>query len=55
MAMMSLYMLQKLKTSRLEAKKVATKFVNRRPNDRIGIVVYAGESFKHLLQAIKAL
>ncbi len=35
-----------LKPSRLEAlKKVATKFVNRRPNDRIGIVVYAGESF----------
>lgn len=35
-----------LKPSRLEAlKKVATRFVNRRPNDRIGIVVYAGESF----------
>ncbi len=35
-----------LRPSRLEAlKKVAVDFVNRRPNDRIGIVVYAGESF----------
>jgi len=35
-----------LKPNRLEAlKKVATTFVNKRPNDRIGIVVYAGESF----------
>ncbi len=35
-----------LKPNRLEAlKKVATEFVNRRPNDRIGIVIYAGESF----------
>jgi len=35
-----------LKPNRLEAlKAVATNFVNRRPNDRIGIVVYAGESF----------
>ncbi len=35
-----------LKPSRLEAlKKVATEFVNKRPNDRIGIVIYAGESF----------
>jgi len=35
-----------LKPNRLEAlKTVATKFVNKRPNDRIGIVVYAGESF----------
>ena len=35
-----------LKPNRLEAlKAVATKFVNKRPNDRIGIVVYAGESF----------
>ena len=35
-----------LKPNRLEAlKKVAVNFVNRRPNDRIGIVVYAGESF----------
>lgn len=35
-----------LKPNRLEAlKRVATNFVERRPNDRIGIVVYAGESF----------
>ena len=35
-----------LKPNRLEAlKRVATAFVNKRPNDRIGIVVYAGESF----------
>ena len=35
-----------LKPNRLEAlKNVATKFVQKRPNDRIGIVVYAGESF----------
>lgn len=35
-----------LKPNRLEAlKKVANEFVNQRPNDRIGIVVYAGESF----------
>lgn len=35
-----------LKPNRLEAlKTVATNFVNKRPNDRIGIVVYAGESF----------
>ena len=35
-----------LKPNRLEALKiVATDFVNQRPNDRIGIVVYAGESF----------
>ncbi len=35
-----------LKPNRLEAlKRVATDFVNRRPNDRIGIVSYAGESF----------
>jgi len=35
-----------LKPNRLEAlKNVAIKFVNQRPNDRIGIVVYAGESF----------
>lgn len=35
-----------LKPNRLEAlKRVAGDFVNRRPNDRIGIVVYAGESF----------
>lgn len=35
-----------LKPNRLEAlKKVANEFVSQRPNDRIGIVVYAGESF----------
>ena len=35
-----------LRPNRLEAlKKVAIKFVNQRPNDRIGIVAYAGESF----------
>jgi len=35
-----------LKPNRLEAlKAVAIKFVNKRPNDRIGIVVYAGESY----------
>jgi Ca-activated chloride channel family protein len=35
-----------LKPNRLEAlKKVAIDFVDRRPNDRIGVVVYAGESF----------
>ncbi|NQX81197.1 MAG: VWA domain-containing protein [Flavobacteriaceae bacterium] len=35
-----------LKPNRLEAlKKVAINFVDKRPNDRIGIVVYAGESY----------
>ncbi len=35
-----------LKPNRLEAlKAVASRFVTQRPNDRIGIVVYAGESF----------
>lgn len=35
-----------LSPNRLEAlKKVAIDFVNKRPNDRIGIVGYAGESF----------
>ena len=35
-----------LRPNRLEAlKKVAINFVNKRPNDRIGIVAYAGESF----------
>ena len=35
-----------LKPNRLQAlKKVAIDFIDRRPNDRIGIVVYAGESF----------
>ncbi|GGG91840.1 BatA protein [Polaribacter pacificus] len=39
-------MAKDLKPNRLEAlKNVATDFVNQRPNDRIGIVVYAGESF----------
>lgn len=32
--------------NRLEAaKRVATEFVNRRPTDRIGIVIFSGESF----------
>jgi len=35
-----------LKPNRLEAaKKVAKKFIANRPNDRIGLVVFAGESF----------
>lgn len=35
-----------LKPNRLEAlKDVATTFVDNRPNDRIGLVVYAGESY----------
>lgn len=35
-----------LKPNRLEAlKNVAADFVSQRPNDRIGIVAYAGESF----------
>ncbi|MEZ4838236.1 VWA domain-containing protein [Flavobacterium sp.] len=35
-----------LKPNRLESlKKVATKFVKDRPNDRFGIVVYAAESY----------
>ncbi len=35
-----------LSPNRLEQlKKVAVNFVNNRPNDRIGIVAYAGESF----------
>lgn len=35
-----------LKPNRLESlKKVATNFVNDRPNDRFGIVVYAAESY----------
>jgi Ca-activated chloride channel family protein len=35
-----------LKPNRLGAlKKVASKFINRRPNDRIGLVEYAGESY----------
>lgn len=35
-----------LKPNRLEAlKTVAEKFVDKRPNDRIGVVLYAGESY----------
>lgn len=35
-----------LKPNRLEAlKKVAAEFIKERPNDRIGLVVYSGESF----------
>ncbi len=35
-----------LKPNRLEAlKEVAGKFINARPNDRIGLVEYAGESY----------
>jgi Ca-activated chloride channel family protein len=35
-----------LHPNRLEAlKKVATRFINQRPNDRFGIVAYAGESY----------
>ncbi|MEZ4794790.1 MAG: VWA domain-containing protein [Flavobacteriaceae bacterium] len=35
-----------LKPNRLEAlKDVAAKFINARPNDRIGLVEYAGESY----------
>jgi Ca-activated chloride channel family protein len=35
-----------LKPSRLEAlKNVASRFIKRRPNDRIGLVEYAGESY----------
>ncbi len=43
----SLSMLTKdLRPNRLEAlKKVAAGFIKDRPNDRIGLVVYAGESF----------
>lgn len=37
---------QDLKPNRMEAlKKVAVNFIEKRPNDRIGLVVYAGESF----------
>ena len=35
-----------LKPNRLEAAKdVATQFINSRPNDNIGLIVFAGESF----------
>jgi len=34
------------KPSRIEAaKEVATEFINARPNDRIGLVIFSGESF----------
>jgi len=37
---------QDLKPDRLEAaKKVAVQFVSGRPNDRIGLVIFSGESF----------
>lgn len=37
---------QDLQPNRIEAaKNVAEEFVRRRPNDRIGVVVFAGESF----------
>lgn len=37
---------QDLKPNRLSAlKKVASEFIDDRPNDRIGLVVYGGESF----------
>ena len=37
---------QDLKPNRLEAlKSVAAKFINDRKNDRIGLVIYAGESY----------
>lgn len=40
---------QDFKPNRFEAsKKVATKFVNSRQNDNIGLVVFAGESFSLL-------
>ncbi|KOS06899.1 aerotolerance regulator BatA [Flavobacterium akiainvivens] len=39
-------MARDLKPDRLEAlKKVAARFVDGRPNDRIGLVVYAGEAY----------
>lgn len=37
---------QDFKPNRLEAlKKVASEFIERRKNDRVGIVIYAGESY----------
>lgn len=39
-------MAEDLKPNRLEAaKKVATQFINERPNDRFGLVVYSAQSF----------
>lgn len=38
-----------LKPNRIEAaKKVAIEFVNRRPTDRIGLVIFSGESFSQV-------
>jgi len=38
--------LQDFKPNRIEAaKKIGIEFINMRPNDRIGLVVFAGESF----------
>ena len=38
--------LQDFKPNRIEAaKKIGTEFIDMRPNDRIGLVVFAGESF----------
>jgi Ca-activated chloride channel family protein len=44
-----------LKPNRMEAlKRVASDFADERPNDRIGLVVYASEAYtKHRLPAIK--
>jgi hypothetical protein len=36
-------------------KRVASDFADERPNDRIGLVVYASEAKKHRLPAIKEL
>ena len=37
---------QDLKPNRLEASKdVAAQFINKRSNDRIGLVVFSGEKF----------
>ena len=39
-----------LKPNRLSAlKEVAADFIDQRPNDRIGLVVYAGESYTKTL------
>jgi Ca-activated chloride channel family protein len=45
-----------LKPNRMEAlKRVASDFADERPNDRIGLVVYASEAYtKHRLPAIKS-
>jgi Ca-activated chloride channel family protein len=37
-----------LKPNRMEAlKRVASDFADERPNDRIGLVVYASEAYKN--------